>query len=184
MTVQQVLGIDASSDASQVNKGNYSVFDQDTLSNIPALYSEVPAPHHPGSELIGFESNGWIYKFIFSNPQDARNQNSFIISVPSDVQSNGVIKIYSISPASGPVGTEVTLKGNFTDGEWGGPEDSTEVVIENSAGQKSVVEDMPANDTAVFPVQNTMSPGTYTIYYENTYFKEISNGVTFTVTSQ
>ena len=32
MTVQQVLGIDASSDASQVNKGNYSVFDQDTLS--------------------------------------------------------------------------------------------------------------------------------------------------------
>jgi len=202
LNIQQILGIDAPSDASQVNKVDYSVFDQNTLSNIPALYSEVPAPHHPGSEEVGFERNGWIYEFTFSNPQDARNQNSFVISVLSDAQSNGVIKIYSISPTSGPVGTEITLKGNFSDGDWAGPEYSTQAVIENSSGGQAIVENMPNNDTASFPIKDKMcsvneggsgapcpspvniSPGKYTIYYENAYFKEISNGVTFTVTSQ
>ncbi len=113
-----------------------------------------------------------------------------------------VIKIYSISPTSGPLGTKVTLTGNFSDGDWAGPEYSTQVVLQNNARNKAVVELMPANDTATFTVSPEMcsvstgasgrpcpspvaiSSGTYNVYYENTYLKETSNSVSFTVTNQ
>ncbi len=59
------------------------------------------------------------------------------VMAPTTPISNGVIKIYSISPASGPVGTEIILKGNFSDGEWAGPEYTTQAIIENSSGGTS-----------------------------------------------
>ena len=111
------------------------------------------------------------------------------------------IKIYSISQTSGPVGTRLTLKGNFSEDNYGGPEYATQVIVKKSTGEKAVVEIMPSNDSVTFALQSEMcavnmggrggpcsSPvnitsGTYSIYYENTYLNLVSNSVTFTVTS-
>jgi|GEM_PF-5421425 len=81
LTIQQVLGINGSGSADPVSKNNYLVFDQDTRTNIYQLYSEKPAPLKPESELVGFSKGDWYYKFYFSNPSEAANQDSFVISV-------------------------------------------------------------------------------------------------------
>ncbi len=71
-----------------VNPDDYGIFDQQTLPYIPKLYLETEKPFAPGSVELGFQSKSWLYDFYFTNPEQATNQNSFIISVsPNDVGS-------------------------------------------------------------------------------------------------
>ncbi len=70
-----------SSGASQVNKNIYRVFDKNTLLSIQQLYSAKNRGYREDSETIGFENKDWIYTFSFLNPEQAKNQDNFIISV-------------------------------------------------------------------------------------------------------
>jgi len=145
---------------------------------------------------------GMVYMTVKNSQKQISNDSPTNIvqdSTNNTVTTSG-IKIYSISQVSGPVGTQLVLKGNFTEGDYGGPEYSTQVVMVNSYGNKATIELMPRNDTATFTIQNemctvstggsgkpcptpiTIAPGTYQIYYENTYLKQVSNSITFTVT--
>ncbi len=66
----------------ETEKNDYSVFDGQTLSLIKNLYwANGISGYKDGSETIGFENQDWIYLFSFSNPEQARNQNSFVISI-------------------------------------------------------------------------------------------------------
>ena len=67
--------------SSAVNKNNYLVFDQKTLSSISQMYSAQNRGYRKGSETIGFQTNDWIYEFSFLNPAQNKNQDSFVISV-------------------------------------------------------------------------------------------------------
>ena len=78
--VSYVLGIQ-SSGSSKVNKNLYAVFNKQTLSSIVDLYSAKDRGYRVGSETIGFSTENWIYTFSFLNPAEAKNQNSFVISV-------------------------------------------------------------------------------------------------------
>lgn len=78
--VSYVLGIQ-SSGSSKVNKSLYTVFDKQTLSSIVDLYSAKDRGYRPGSETIGFSNQDWVYTFSFLNPEEGKNQNSFVISV-------------------------------------------------------------------------------------------------------
>lgn len=69
--------------SSEVNKNNYPVFDQQTISSITKLYSAKNRGYREGSETIGFENKDWMYTFSFLNPKQARNHDTFIISVVS-----------------------------------------------------------------------------------------------------
>jgi uncharacterized protein (UPF0333 family) len=80
--IRGALSVDNGPDAAVVvSKNDYLVFDESTRSSIPALYSEFPEPHHDGYELFGFSNNDWFYSFSFSNPEYAKSQDNFIISV-------------------------------------------------------------------------------------------------------
>jgi len=78
--VSYVLGIQ-SSGSFKVSKNSYMVFDEKTLSSIGDLYSAKDRGYRVGSETIGFSTENWIYTFSFLNPEEAKNQNSFVISV-------------------------------------------------------------------------------------------------------
>ena len=70
-----------SSGSSEVNKKIYLVFDNQTMSSIDKMYSAKNRGYRKGSETLGFENSDWIYTFSFLNPSQARNQDSFILSV-------------------------------------------------------------------------------------------------------
>ena len=123
-----------------------------------------------------------------------------LVKIIPESQDSPSIRIDSISPASGPLGTNVLLKGNFTENNFGGPEWSTGVVLERDGQKIASIDLMPSNDTAGFTMSPeictsgggamggpctssvTLSPGIYDIYYENSALNMISNKVQFTVT--
>jgi len=78
--VSRVIQVQADK-SQEVNKNDYLVFDAQTLSLISKLYASKNYGYTAGSEVVGFENNGWIYALYFLNPDQARNQNSFEISV-------------------------------------------------------------------------------------------------------
>lgn len=80
-SVQNIFYI-TSNMSGEVNKNDYSVFDEQTLSLIKKLYwATGSGGYKEGSETIGFENQDWIYLFSFLNPEQAKNQDSFVISV-------------------------------------------------------------------------------------------------------
>lgn len=86
LNIQAVLGIDNPTDGIKVNKDNYLVFDQNTRTNgIDTLYSQSHMTRHPGWESIGFSNNEWYYEFSFSNPEQTKNQDTFVISVSNPI---------------------------------------------------------------------------------------------------
>jgi len=78
--VSDVLDVQ-SAGSSKANKDQYMVFDKQTLSSITNLYSAKDRGYRIGSETIGFETKDWIYTFSFTNPEQAKNQETFVISV-------------------------------------------------------------------------------------------------------
>lgn len=78
--VAYVLSIQ-SDGSSKVNKNSYGVFNKSTLSLIKDLYSAKNGGYRTGSETIGFSTEDWIYTFSFLNPEQNKNQNTFIVSV-------------------------------------------------------------------------------------------------------
>ena len=78
--VSNVLSVQ-SDGTTGVNKNDYRVFDDQTISSITKLYSARNVGYKEGSEAIGFETQNWIYTFTFLNPAQAKNQGSFLISV-------------------------------------------------------------------------------------------------------
>jgi hypothetical protein len=80
LEVAKVISVQADK-SQEVSKDDYLVFDAQTLSLIPKLYSSKNYGYTTDSEVIGFEYNGWIYGFYFLNPEQARNKNSFEISI-------------------------------------------------------------------------------------------------------
>lgn len=79
-SVSKVLSIQ-SSGSQKVDKNIYKVFDSMTLSDIKDLYSAKNRGYCSNCEDIGFQSSNWIYIFSFKNPNEARNQDTFIIAV-------------------------------------------------------------------------------------------------------
>lgn len=79
-SVSKVLSIQ-SSGSQKVDKNIYKVFDSMTLSDIKDLYSAKNRGYCRDCEDIGFQSDNWIYIFSFKNPDEARNQDTFIIAV-------------------------------------------------------------------------------------------------------
>ena len=76
--------------SSQVNKDDYLVFDQQTRSSITQLYLAKNRGYRAGSETVGFETADWLYAFSFLNPAQARDQDSFIISIATGASSQKV----------------------------------------------------------------------------------------------
>jgi hypothetical protein len=70
-----------SSSAAKVSIGSYQSFSTSTQAIIPALYSVKNSGSRSGSETIGFASDEWLYTFSFLHPAQARNQNTFVITV-------------------------------------------------------------------------------------------------------
>jgi hypothetical protein len=79
-TISYVLSVQ-SDGSSKVDKNGYLVFDGQTGSLISQLYSAKNGSYRSGSETIGFETADWLYLFSFLDPAQARNQDSFAISV-------------------------------------------------------------------------------------------------------
>ncbi len=70
-----------SSGSGKVSKDSYTVFDKQTLQSITDLYSAKDRGYREGSETIGFSNENWIYSFSFLNPEDAKNQDKYVIFV-------------------------------------------------------------------------------------------------------
>lgn len=160
------------------------------VKEVEPLSNTIPAPTNSNE----YTHNGSMgtYKVNLASP----NQ------VSSVSPSSSAIKIYSISQSSGTIGTTITLKGNFSENNFGGPEYSTMALIKTKDDKTAIVDVMPYNNTITFSIQKKMcsldlggkggpcpstsviaiSPGTYTIYYYNDYLHLTSNGVSFTVT--
>ncbi len=74
--------------SSEVNKNSYVVFDRQTISSITKLYSANNRGYREGSETIGFETKDWMYTFSFTDPAQAKNQDTFVISVVTPTTTN------------------------------------------------------------------------------------------------
>ena len=149
----------------------------------------------------------WYYEtekalVVTSIPVPTVNPSATTTPVTSPATSaqiaDGTYTITSITPSSGPIGTEIVLKGNFS-----GLEYATAFHFENEiSSQDTLIGFMPSQGTGGFSVEDTMcsqtlggsglpcpagsaitiTPGKYYVYFENLATNEISNKVQFTVT--
>ena len=115
LNIQQVLGIQSKQDTVEVNKNDYSIFDQQTLSNITHLYSNYPAGYSTSTDAIGFSTPDWYYEFSFTNPSQATNQNTFVISVNTQANSSN----QSSSTTTSTSNISVAGMQKYTDSNFG-----------------------------------------------------------------